>query len=482
MKFQTSFFPLIFLILFSFSKQDVPSDIVSDLPNYNYHNLMYSGYLKAGTYKYFHYIYHVADSDPEHKPLVLWLNGGPGCSSLDGWAAEHGPQTIKKGSDEFTENLYSWNKAANMIYLESPGGVGFSYIDSSVLSELAVDDEITAQDNLNALIDFFNKFSELRDYDFYISGESYAGVYVPTLARLILLYNEKVPATKRIKLKGIMVGNGVADWTYDTEPALFDFVFTHHLISYELRLEFNQYCKEKYDEEQCNKIKEKINELINDVNIYDILQDCEKSSTNDGDNSSNNFYYNYAPWMFKNKNKSKPKNFLEILKENSDNIIKKNTIQFNNKYNLDPPCIDVRNITKYLNQIEVKNALHVNPDITFELCSEDINNRYGVLEKGSIWVYPMLLGKIRIMIYSGDTDMAVPFNGNQECIKNLRLEIKKPWRQWRAYNDNENVSGYRIVYDGLTFATVKGTGHMVPQWKPKEALYLFEKFLNDEDL
>ena len=464
-----SFSLILLSLLFMTSKQDVPRDIVSDLPNYNYHNLMYSGYLTAGAYKYFHYIFHLADSDPEHKPLVLWLNGGPGCSSLDGWAAEHGPQTIKTGSDEFTENIYSWNKVANMIYLESPGGVGFSYIDSTVESELAVDDEITARDNLNALIDFFNKFSEMRDYDFYIAGESYAGIYVPTLAREILLYNEKVSASKKIKLKGILVGNGVADWNYDTEPAVYDFVFTHHLISYELRLDFVEYCKKNIHKEKCDKVKEKIMENIDGINVYDILQECQNSSSSF--DYSNNFYYNYVPWMFKKK-KSKPKNFIETLKE-------QNTLKNDN---LEIPCMDVRNITKYLNDLEVKAALHVNQDINFELCSEEVNKRYELSDKGSIWVYPELLGKIRIMIFSGDTDLAVPFNGNQAWIKNLKLDIKKPWRQWRAYDDKENVSGYRIVYDGLIFATVKGTGHMVPQWKPKEALYLFEKFLNDEDL
>ena len=78
--------------------------------------------------------------------------------------------------------------------------------------------------------------------------------------------------------------------------------------------------------------------------------------------------------------------------------------------------------------------------------------------------------------------MAVPFNGNQAWIHNLKLEIEKPWRQWRAYEDTDNVSGYVVDYKGLTFCTIKGTGHMAPQWKPKEAYYMFSKFLNGENL
>ena len=103
-------------------------------------------------------------------------------------------------------------------------------------------------------------------------------------------------------------------------------------------------------------------------------------------------------------------------------------------------------------------------------------------DKGSIWAYPTLLEEgIRILIYSGDTDVVVPFNGNQAWIKNLNLEIEKPWRQWRAFDDQENISGYVTQYKGLTFCTIKGTGHMAPQWKPKESYYMFSKFLKGEE-
>ncbi len=116
------------------------------------------------------------------------------------------------------------------------------------------------------------------------------------------------------------------------------------------------------------------------------------------------------------------------------------------------------------------------------MCSDAIGQRYIIQDKGSIWAYPTLISSgIRILIYSGDTDMVVPFNGNQGWIENLNLDIEKPWVQWKAFDDKNNVSGYYIKYKGLTFCTVKGTGHNVPEGKPKEAFYMFSKFLNNED-
>ena len=159
-------------------------------------------------------MFNYAHEDYENKPLVLWLNGGPGCSSLDGWANEHGPMQLDE-EGKFKLNEYSWNRVANMIYLESPGDVGFSYIDSKLEQDLFIDDKIAAQDNLKALINFFEKFPSMKNKDFYISGESYGGIYVPMLAYNIIEYNKNKVESEKIKLKGILVGNGVTDWNYD---------------------------------------------------------------------------------------------------------------------------------------------------------------------------------------------------------------------------------------------------------------------------
>ena len=75
---------LILLSIVNISSESVENDIVTSLPDYSYKGRLYSGYLSASPVKHFHYMFNLAHEDPDHKPLVLWFNGGPGCSSLDG--------------------------------------------------------------------------------------------------------------------------------------------------------------------------------------------------------------------------------------------------------------------------------------------------------------------------------------------------------------------------------------------------------------
>ena len=465
------------LIIISFINSLIEKDAVINLPDYDYKGLFYSGYLSASPVKYFHYIFNEADFNPESKPLVLWLNGGPGCSSLEGWASENGPMKIGKDG-KFKMNEYSWHLVANMLYIESPGNVGFSYIDSEMEYEKRANDDITANDNFNALMDFFKKFPSYKGRDFYISGESYAGIYIPTLAYKIIMYNKEAKESQKINLKGILVGNGVTDWNYDTTPARVDFAFTHHLTSYENRMDFNKYCLLENNKTKCDEITEKIAECLSDINIYDYLQDCELPETETGERDYFSNYYKRSSWAFKDLKQKQA----ELKKKLEDKKNINNDININQKLKKSPHCYNDKPMHDYFNREDVKNALHVNSDITWELCSSDVSDRYDMQKKGSIWAYPTLIKSgIRILIYSGDTDMSVPFNGNQAWIDNLNLEVEKDWVQWRAFNDRNNVAGYYIKYKGLTFCTVKGTGHMVPEWKPKEAYYMFSKFLANED-
>lgn len=113
----------------------------------------------------------------------MWYNGGPGCSSMLGFVQEHGPYVIENGATTFHQNEYSWNMFANMLYIESPGGVGYSTCSGA---ECNFDDNISAADNLAALLYWYEtKFPEFQGNDLYISGESYAGIYVPYVVNQI---------------------------------------------------------------------------------------------------------------------------------------------------------------------------------------------------------------------------------------------------------------------------------------------------------
>ncbi|PPR85208.1 hypothetical protein GOBAR_AA35476 [Gossypium barbadense] len=164
----------------------------------------FSGYVTVDYKKHTALFYYFveAETDPASKPLVLWLNGGPGCSSLGVGAVEGNVTSMDRPNGEFlVKNDYSWNREANMLYLETPIGVGFSY-STNTSSYEAVDDEITARDNLVFLQNWYNKFPNYRHRDLYITGESYAGHYIPQLAKLMVEFNKK---QNLFNLKGIAV-------------------------------------------------------------------------------------------------------------------------------------------------------------------------------------------------------------------------------------------------------------------------------------
>ncbi|CAN1798583.1 Serine carboxypeptidase-like 26 [Linum perenne] len=112
------------------------------------------------------------------RPLVLWLNGGPGCSSIAYGAFEEvGPFRVQPDGRTLKLNPYAWNKVANLLFLDSPAGVGFSYSNTS--SDLyQVGDNRTAKDAYKFLRSWLERFPEYKQRPFYIAGESYAGHYI----------------------------------------------------------------------------------------------------------------------------------------------------------------------------------------------------------------------------------------------------------------------------------------------------------------
>jgi carboxypeptidase C (cathepsin A) len=155
---------------------DAQQDYIQSLPGLDYDPgfKQFAGYLTVDESHGRHIFYWYVESkrNPAHDPVVLWTNGGPGCSGFVGFGTEHGPYLISRDGT-LGENPFSWNLLANMLYVEQPAGVGFSYSDTH--SDYKTGDKQAATDNYEFIRQFLKRFPERQPNRFYISSESYGG-------------------------------------------------------------------------------------------------------------------------------------------------------------------------------------------------------------------------------------------------------------------------------------------------------------------
>ncbi|KAJ5210145.1 Peptidase S10 serine carboxypeptidase [Penicillium cf. griseofulvum] len=131
------------------------------------------------------------------KEITVWLNGGPGCSSLDGLLQENGPFLWQSGVYEPVRNPYSWTNLTNIVYIDQPASTGFSPGPSTVQNEIDISNQFN-----DFWVNFIQTFS-MQGYKVYLTGESYAGQYIPYLAEGMLNRNDK----KNFNLKGIQIND-----------------------------------------------------------------------------------------------------------------------------------------------------------------------------------------------------------------------------------------------------------------------------------
>jgi len=178
------------------------------LDEYNYPS--YSGFFTVSE-KYnsnmFFWFFPAQNGDP-NAPILMWLQGGPGGSSLFGLFSEMGPFSVDANAEDLIMNPYTWNSKYAMLFVDNPVGVGFSFTDSPDGFSTNTHEEV-AENLYKMLIQFFTIFYEYQSNDFYVTGESYGGKYVPSCAYKIHQMNEK--SKQKINLKGIAVGDGIFD-------------------------------------------------------------------------------------------------------------------------------------------------------------------------------------------------------------------------------------------------------------------------------
>jgi len=456
--------------------------------------------------KNLHYWMVESMGDPANDPVAFWTNGGPGCSGLLGALTEMGPfRPSKDLSLQFNE--YSWNTIANMVFIEAPCGVGFSYSDEPDGDDYTTDDAQTAKDNYAMIQAFFERFPEYRSNDLYLTSESYGGHYLPTLSKEIVDHNT-AGDQPTLNFKGFAVGNPATTF-YSAIPAGMETYWGHQVISQPLYDQFTDKCKSvKRDWEACEEIYLAMYAEAGGLNPYaldyPVCTDDARKLARAGRSQ--------RTWLLNQLLPGLP----HYLKQQATEVQTANTTRsglslsafaaqqgslsaeeseaaermlasVRKQLQLQPvadyePC-EEDYMTAYLSQSSVKQALHVKEDIEWKDCSytlrykqsdgwNDMTEYYNYLIDGDFG--------LNILVYSGDDDDVCATVGTQSWIWGLGYEVAG--RKWQTWTVDEQTAGYLTKWKGtkLAFATVRGAGHEVPTYKPAEALSLFKSYLAGE--
>ncbi len=376
-------------------------------------------------------------SDPANDPVILWLSGGPGCSSMTGLLFELGPSKIST-STKPVYNKDSWNNKANVIFLDQPVNTGYSY-------GTGVGTTVAASKDIYALLTlFFKQFPQYAKQDFHIAGESYAGHYIPADAAEILSHSNS-----NINLKSVMIGNGLTD-TYNQYPqyvgmACGDGGYPATLDSSTCQSMKNavpgcqkaiQSCYDSEDVSTCRSANQKCSSITNPYyqtgqSPYDVRKQCE---------GNNGLCYTGMDY-----------------------------------------------VQDYLNQDDVKQALGVEVS-SFQNCNSDVNRQFysnGDSMMPIVRYVPDVLAKIPVLIYAGDADFICNWLGNRAWTDALKWPGQGAYSSAQTKNlTSSAVSGgaYGTIKSasGLSFARIFGAGHLVPMDKPAPILDLVDRWIPGE--
>lgn len=236
----------------------------------------YAGYLNITAEKAIYYVYTPSETNPSKDPLVVLLSTGPGCSILHSWLYSKGEFVFTRNTSSFRHNPYNWNRRANVLYLEGPAGVGFSYGADSVTS-----DDSTQQEYFRALLRFYEKFPELKDQPMYLSGYGYAGITAPKLALNIINHNrnESTPAWLRMNINGTLLFNPCTlaeecDSNFEFNSFTVEALRNNYFISRQTYDDYRTHCTLRTS--ACEKAEKKIESdfRITGADLYNIFKEC----------------------------------------------------------------------------------------------------------------------------------------------------------------------------------------------------------------
>ena len=366
-------------------------------------------------------------ASPDKDPLVFWLSGGPGCSSGLAALFENGPYHIVEG--ELVINKNSWNNKANLVFVDQPVGTGFS--KGKVLKMPHNEDQIAEQFGV-FLKGFYEKYQEYKDRPFYITGESYAGHYIPFIGNYILTHKDEYEALG-VNLQGVAIGNGWVD-PYNQYAGYAQFSYDHKLVNDTGRVLLEvgfRICQilvsnniPVLDMYVCNILMEAVlgNPMAPRFNIYDVRRQCD-----------------------------------------------------------DPPlCYDFSDLDIFFNRKDVRRELGVegrkwqacNMIVHFVLLLDFENN-------AAPHVTDLLNAGVNVLVYNGDQDYICNWRGSSIWTDALEWEKAEDYRKAET---KEISTGTYKAHGNFAFYRIYGAGHMVPMDQPEAALQMINHFIGQDEL
>ncbi|KAI6127217.1 peptidase S10 serine carboxypeptidase [Pisolithus sp. B1] len=397
----------------------------------------YSGYLDVTNDKHLFFWFFESCNILESAPLLLWLNGGLGCSSSTGLFFELGPCSISDRGFNTTYNSYSWNTHANIIFLDQPVSIGFSYAEDST----SVDNsQLTAKDVYAFLELFLTHFPAYSKQLFHLAAESCSGIYAPNIA--------------------IIIGNGLMDG-YIQYASMPDYLCEGPYLIFD-----------NPNGQECVSLRSRVHtcqRLIRACHISQFHFVC----------SSAEFVCNLQFYTAVQSSGLNPYD-VHLVCDPEEN---------------GPLCYRQMSwIERYMNIPEVKAAIGVAPQRLFKACNMGVNLAF--LRQGdSMWDMPASLPKlinsrIQLLVYAGVTDMMCNFIGKECWLEVLHTDfldkfLDAPTKVWitsslkKVTGTIRSAGGNGSQAGNITFVTVLEAGHMVPYDQPEAALDLIMKWIFD---
>ncbi|EDW08979.1 venom serine carboxypeptidase [Drosophila mojavensis] len=376
--------------------------------------------------------YFPAEQDADNAPVLLWLQGGPGASSLIGLFLENGPFRVVN-KKKLQKRKYSWTTTHNVIFIDNPVGTGFSFTDDD--KGYARNEHDVGENLYEAIVQLYKLFDWSNSPGFWVTGESYAGKYVPALAYHIHQAQACEDHQDNIPLKGMIIGNGLSDPLNQLKYG--DYLYQLGLIDENGLAEFH--LAEAAGEDCITR-----GDMDCAADIFDslILGNLPRSSLFKN-LTGFDWYYNYL--------QSQDEDFIAPLARFVQRNVNRRAIHVG---------------SKAFNGIEkVKGFM-----------------KKDMMDTVAPWIEE-LLHHYTVCIYAGQLDIIVPYPLIRNFLNKLNFpctdEYKKaPRRIWRV--DGE-IAGYIKQAGNLIEVLVRNAGHLTPLDQPKWVYELINHVTHNSD-